>query len=68
MRPWPEKINGYEVWASICDAVPVEHYDAVALWGEDVVSCDPQEWHGRTIEENALWLLCRLYVYWRLDT
>lgn len=61
-RVWPEMVAGIPVWPAIHEAVPQTYGEAVALWGDKVVSCEPHEWDNRTTEENALWLLCRLHV------
>ncbi len=55
-------IAGHQVWPSIQAAVPQTYGEAVALWGIDVIRCEPHEWDNRMTEENALWLLCSLHV------
>lgn len=61
-KVWPEIVAGNDPWPSILDAVPQTYGEAVALWGADVVACEPHEWDNRTVTENAVWLLCRLHV------
>ena len=60
--PFPTFVAGFDSRQSITDAVPQTYGEAVRKWGDKVVSCEPHEWDNRTTEENAVWLLCRLYV------
>lgn len=58
----PEMIAGENYWPSIQTAVPQTFGEAVAIWGEDVIRCEPHEWDNRTTAENVIWLVCRLHV------
>jgi hypothetical protein len=59
---FPAMVDGHNPWPSISSATPQTYGEAVALWGADVIVCEPHEWDNRTTEENAVWLLCRLHV------
>ncbi len=42
--------------------IPQTYGEAVALWGPEVIHCEPHEWDNRTTWENAVWILRRLVV------
>lgn len=60
--PFPTFVAGFDSRHSLSMAVPQTYGEAVDLWGEEVVECEPHEWDNRTTEENSVWLLCRLHV------
>ncbi len=60
---FPRMVAGFDSQESVQSAVPQTFGEAVKLWGEEVVRCEPHEWDNRTTEENAVWLLCRLHVH-----
>jgi hypothetical protein len=64
--PFPTFVAGFDSRGSVSMAVPQTFGEAVKLWGEKVVCCEPHEYDNRTTEENAVWLLCRLHVRERL--
>lgn len=44
----------------LSEAVPQTYGEAVAEYGEAVISCEPHEWDNRTTQENAQYLLGRI--------